>query len=169
MAAEDPRLLRRRGDEQENQDFQYQWVSTTIEKTKKTKNTKISGSMGIDCLLRRRGDEQGQGRLRRQGHTYLSLISIYIYISICIYHLSLYTYIYIYMYIHICIYNMYASLSLYICIYIYIYIYIHTHRGFIVFHITLYYCLGKVNANADKGIFPLKIREPMILEANSKQ
>merc|ERR1712070_126280 len=26
---------------------------------------------------------------------------------------------------------------------------------------------GKVSANADKGIFPLKIREPMILEANN--
>lgn len=28
-------------------------------------------------------------------------------------------------------------------------------------------CLGKVKADADKGIFPLKIREPMILEANN--
>jgi len=28
-------------------------------------------------------------------------------------------------------------------------------------------CIGKVNANSDKGIFPLKIREPMILEANN--
>eukprot|EP00438_Fugacium_kawagutii_P008481 Skav210933 [mRNA] locus=scaffold713:64570:66339:+ [translate_table: standard] len=26
---------------------------------------------------------------------------------------------------------------------------------------------GKVKTNADKGIFPLKIREPMILEANN--
>jgi len=28
-------------------------------------------------------------------------------------------------------------------------------------------CTGSVPANADKGIFPLKIREPMILEANN--
>jgi glutathione S-transferase len=29
------------------------------------------------------------------------------------------------------------------------------------------YCTGTVQANGDKGIFPLKIREPMILEANN--
>merc|ERR1712194_708952 len=28
-------------------------------------------------------------------------------------------------------------------------------------------CTGRVLANGDKGIFPLKIREPMILEANN--
>merc|ERR1719373_605393 len=28
-------------------------------------------------------------------------------------------------------------------------------------------CIGKVKADGDKGIFPLKIREPMILEANN--
>merc|ERR1712238_497779 len=28
-------------------------------------------------------------------------------------------------------------------------------------------CVGIVKANSDKGIFPLKIREPMILEANN--
>merc|ERR1711959_542236 len=28
-------------------------------------------------------------------------------------------------------------------------------------------CLGVVKANSDKGVFPLKIREPMILEANN--
>mmetsp|Transcript_2653 Transcript_2653/g.3285 ORF Transcript_2653/g.3285 Transcript_2653/m.3285 type:complete len:126 (-) Transcript_2653:273-650(-) len=28
-------------------------------------------------------------------------------------------------------------------------------------------CVGRVKANSDKGIFPLKIREPMILEANN--
>merc|ERR1712066_855107 len=28
-------------------------------------------------------------------------------------------------------------------------------------------CTGKVAADADKGVFPLKIREPMILEANN--
>merc|ERR1712241_677132 len=28
-------------------------------------------------------------------------------------------------------------------------------------------CTGRVKANADKGVFPLKIREPMILEANN--
>merc|ERR1712079_493474 len=28
-------------------------------------------------------------------------------------------------------------------------------------------CVGRVKTNADKGVFPLKIREPMILEANN--
>merc|ERR1712110_443666 len=28
-------------------------------------------------------------------------------------------------------------------------------------------CVGRVKADGDKGIFPLKIREPMILEANN--
>jgi hypothetical protein len=28
-------------------------------------------------------------------------------------------------------------------------------------------CIGIVKANSDKGVFPLKIREPMILEANN--
>jgi len=28
-------------------------------------------------------------------------------------------------------------------------------------------CIGRVKTDADKGIFPLKIREPMILEANN--
>merc|ERR1719188_948537 len=28
-------------------------------------------------------------------------------------------------------------------------------------------CAGFVKANADKGVFPLKIREPMIVEANN--
>merc|ERR1712151_935057 len=28
-------------------------------------------------------------------------------------------------------------------------------------------CTGRVKTNADKGVFPLKIREPMILEANN--
>merc|ERR1740116_370599 len=28
-------------------------------------------------------------------------------------------------------------------------------------------CIGRVKTNADKGVFPLKIREPMILEANN--